>query len=113
MAFRRADGKFLWQYSAEKLAAGRAVDWPQQGICDSPLVEGDRLWIVTNRGEVVCLDTEGFLDGENDGPFTSEAATAPDEADVVWSFDMMGKLGTHAAQHGLLLGHRRGRPACW
>jgi outer membrane protein assembly factor BamB len=99
MAFRRADGKFLWQYSAEKLAAGRAVDWPQQGICDSPLVEGDRLWIVTNRGEVVCLDTEGFLDNENDGPFTSEAATAPDEADVVWSFDMMGKLGT--MQHNM------------
>ena len=35
-----------------------------------PFVDGDRLWYVSSRGEVVCLDTEGFRDGENDGPST-------------------------------------------
>ena len=44
-----------------------------KGICCAPLVEGERLWFVTSRGEVRCLDTEGFHDGENDGPFTDEA----------------------------------------
>jgi outer membrane protein assembly factor BamB len=39
-----------------------------QGICSSPLLEGDRVWLVTNRGEVVCLDAEGFYDDEDDGP---------------------------------------------
>lgn len=93
LCFSRADGKFLWQYSAEKLPRGQDVDYPKQGICCSPLVEGNRLWMVTNRCEVVCLDTEGFLDGENDGPMTYETATAKDEADVVWSFDMIKHLG--------------------
>jgi outer membrane protein assembly factor BamB len=61
-------GNFLWQLSCEKLPTGLAQDWPFVGLCSTPLVEGDRLWCVTNRGEVVCLDSEGFLDGEDDGP---------------------------------------------
>ena len=43
MCFRESDGKFLWQQANVKLAAGRALDWPFQGVCSSPLVEGDRL----------------------------------------------------------------------
>ena len=39
MAFRESDGEFLWQAVHDKLAAGRANDWPFQGICSSPLVE--------------------------------------------------------------------------
>jgi len=93
LAFRQSDGSFLWQHSAEKLKAGRNVDWPGVGICCSPLVEGDRLWIVTNRTEVICLDTEGFRDGENDGPFDAEPSQAENESDCVWSFDMMRTLG--------------------
>jgi outer membrane protein assembly factor BamB len=38
------------------------------------LVEGDRLWFVTNRGEVRCLDTQGFHDDEDDGPVQNEPA---------------------------------------
>src|ERR1041385_6363754 len=53
MCFRESDGKFLWQHANEKLAAGRALDWPFQGVCSSPLVEGDRLYYVTNRCELV------------------------------------------------------------
>jgi len=37
MCFRESDGKFLWQHTNEKLAAGRANDWPYQGVCSSPL----------------------------------------------------------------------------
>ena len=39
MAFRESDGQFMWQAVHDKLAAGRANDWPYQGICSSPLVE--------------------------------------------------------------------------
>jgi outer membrane protein assembly factor BamB len=87
-----ASGKLLWQHSSEKLPSGRVNDWPDQGICSAPLVDGDRLWFVSSRGEVLCLDTEGFRDGENDGPFTTEKVQADEEADVVWSFDMMSQL---------------------
>lgn len=99
LAFRESDGKFLWQHSSEKLPTGRVHDWPLQGICCAPLVEGDRLWFVTSRGEVICLDTQGFHDGKNDGPVTDEPYDTPSEADVIWRFDMMGVLGV--SQHNM------------
>ena len=99
LCFNEADGKFLWQASSEKLPTGRVHDWPLQGICCAPLVEGDRLWYVTSRGEVVCLDTEGFHDGENDGPFKAEPNENKDEADAVWVLDMMGQL--KVSQHNM------------
>jgi len=99
MAFRASDGQFLWQHTNEKLASGRVNDWPYQGVASSPMVEGDRLWYVNNRGEVVCLDTEGFHDGENDGPYDEEEFTGELNADIVWKYDMMEELGV--SQHNL------------
>ncbi len=99
LCFRESDGKFLWQHSSEKLPTGRVHDWPLQGICCAPLVEGERLWFVTSRGEVACLDTQGFHDEENDGPYAEETVVAKDEADVVWKFDMMRDLGV--SQHNM------------
>ncbi|MGH9672999.1 MAG: PQQ-binding-like beta-propeller repeat protein, partial [Bryobacteraceae bacterium] len=93
IAFRESDGEFLWQHTSEKLTAGRVNDWPYQGVASSPLVEGDRLYYVNNRAELVCLDTEGFRDKENDGPFTTETLTRDQDADIVWKLDMMEELG--------------------
>jgi len=93
MAFRESDGQFLWQHTSEKLASGEVNDWPQQGVASSPLVEGDRLYYVSNRAELVCLDTKGFADGENDGPYTAEVFKGPKDADVVWRFDMIARVG--------------------
>ncbi|MCA9193591.1 MAG: PQQ-binding-like beta-propeller repeat protein [Planctomycetales bacterium] len=90
--FDQATGDFLWQFSSEKLPTGRVQDWPQVGLCSTPCVEGDRIWLTTNRCEIVCLDLNGFLDGENDGPVTDEVSTDPKEADVVWRFDMINQL---------------------
>jgi len=98
-AFRESDGEFLWQEASEKLKAGRVNDWPYQGVASSPLVQGERLWYVNNRGELVCLDTEGFRDGENDGPYKEEALTGEINADIVWKLDMMEELGVF--QHNL------------
>src|SRR5262245_43266639 len=52
MAFRESNGEFLWQQTHPKLEAGRANDWPYQGVASSPLVEGERLYYVSNRGVV-------------------------------------------------------------
>jgi outer membrane protein assembly factor BamB len=90
MCFRESDGKFLWQAVSEKLDA--VLDWPEQGVCSSPAVEGKHLYYVTNRGELVCLDTEGFSDG-NDGPFRNETNRGTADADVVWKLDMRTELG--------------------
>lgn len=99
LCFNDADGKFLWQHSSEKLPTGRVHDWPLQGICCAPLIEGQRGWFVTSRGEVVCFDTEGFHDGENDGPYQSEKHTEKDEADTIWTLNMMTEL--KISQHNM------------
>ncbi|MGH7128530.1 MAG: PQQ-binding-like beta-propeller repeat protein, partial [Planctomycetaceae bacterium] len=99
IAFDEKTGEFLWQHSNHKLPTGRVHDWPLQGVCSAAYVDGDKLWYVSNRGEVCCLDTEGFNDGENDGPFKSEPYQTKQEADVVWKFDLMGELGV--SQHNM------------
>ena len=71
MCFDEKTGEFLWQLVAPKLGARKVSDWEYVGLCSSPAVEEDRLWVVTNRGEVVCLDMNGLADG-NDGPFQDE-----------------------------------------
>ena len=95
MAFRESDGEFLWQQTHVKLEAGRANDWPFQGVASSPLVEGEQLYYVSNRGVVLCLDIQGFRDNENDGPVKDEKLTGQIDADVIWSFDMMEEVGAY------------------
>lgn len=97
--FDEKTGEFLWQHSSEKLSTGRVNDWPHQGICCAPYVEGERAWYVTSRGEVVCLDTQGFRDGENDSPYVEETVQDKTEADIVWILDMMSEL--QVSQHNM------------
>lgn len=92
MAFDADRGEFLWQMTHEKLGAGRVNDWPLQGIVSTPYVEGDRLYYVSNRATITCLDTNGFRDGENDGPVADEPVTEAIDGDVVWSYDMIAEL---------------------
>jgi outer membrane protein assembly factor BamB len=92
MAFRAADGQFLWQAVHEKLSQGKVNDWPLQGICSTPAVEGDSLYYVSNRAELVCARTSGLQAG----------------ADFAWKLDMIGQLGIYphnqAASSPLVVG---------
>jgi outer membrane protein assembly factor BamB len=72
MAFSQEDGKFLWQHAYFKLAAGRVQDWPKEGICSTPVAEGNKIYYVNNRAEVVCAETGGK---------------------ELWKLDMIAKLG--------------------
>lgn len=87
------DGKMLWQMTHDKLPTGRVNDWPEQGICSTVHVVGDRLFYVSNRAELICADVEGFLDDENDGPFTDEQYKEKEDGDIVWKYDMIEELG--------------------
>jgi outer membrane protein assembly factor BamB len=91
LCLRESDGTFLWQAVTDKLDGDS--DWPEEGVCSSPAVEGKRLYYVSNRSELVCLDTEGFTDGRNDGPFQDEAYKGPTDADIIWKLDMRKDLG--------------------
>jgi outer membrane protein assembly factor BamB len=103
MAFNEYNADFLWQLVVPKLASGKVNDWEYLGLLSAPFVEGDRLWVVTSRCEVLCLDTNGQSNG-NTGPFSEEGqymsgpgkkpveVTAKD-ADIIWRYDMMDELG--------------------
>jgi outer membrane protein assembly factor BamB len=95
MAFDENTGEFMWQHTHAKLESGRANDWPFQGVASSPLVEGERLYYVSNRAVLLCLDIRGFRDKENDGPFTDEKLVGINDADIIWAFDMMEEVGTY------------------
>ena len=95
-------GELLWQLVVPKLGAGKVSDWEYLGICSSPAVEGNRVYIVANRCEILCVDTEGMKNG-NQG-FQDEAKYMVDkgkpplkptelDADIIWRFDMREELG--------------------
>lgn len=91
MCFKESDGTFLWQAIHDKLSAGRVNDWPLQGICSSPYVDGDRVYYVSNRCELICADVAGMSNG-NQG-FQDEKYKGPKHADILWAYDMMEELG--------------------
>jgi len=90
MCFDEKTGKFLWQLVVAKLGTGKISDWEFLGICSSPAIEGDRVYLVTNRCDVVCLDA-------NNG-------------NVIWTFDMRKELGVFphniSASSPLIFGDR-------
>jgi outer membrane protein assembly factor BamB len=116
MVFSEETGEFLWQLVVPKLAAGKINDWEHLGLLSSPTVEGDRVYIVTSRCEVMCLDVNGLANG-NDGPFKAEAdyiagpgnpkaALGPKDADIIWVYDMIHELGAfphNAANSSVLI----------
>jgi len=87
MCFNTADGKFLWQHVNDKLESGIVNDWINEGVCSTPTVEGDRLYYVSNRCEVVCLDVNGLANG-NQG-VQDEKYKESTDADVIWHLDMI------------------------
>jgi outer membrane protein assembly factor BamB len=73
MCLDEKDGHLLWQLVVPKREEDAYMDWPRMGIASDAAVEGDRVYLVDNRGAVLCLDAKGMTDG-NDGPFRDEAA---------------------------------------
>jgi outer membrane protein assembly factor BamB len=92
VCFDEATGKFLWHHSTGSSPDLGQLRCTPHSICSTPCVDGDRLWYVDSHDQVVCLDTEGFLDDENDGPATDEPNQDLDEADVVWKLDLIGRF---------------------
>ena len=78
MCFRESDGKFLWQ-AVHDLPDNPCRCYPRQGVASSPVVDGDRLYYVSHRGELVCADVEG------------DQATG--KAKFIWKLDMVKDLG--------------------
>jgi outer membrane protein assembly factor BamB len=87
MAFRATDGAFLWQDVAPRVERGLR-EWLLPSTTSAPYVEGDRLYYVTSECQLRGLDTRGFGDGENDGPYREEVFDDNGAADIVWQLDL-------------------------
>lgn len=85
------DGRLLWQLTTPKRGPTQYHDWPKCGACSPATVEGDRVYTVTNRGEIVCLDLKGK-------PGTTDA-------EVIWTWDPVREAGVrqHDAAHSSVL----------
>ncbi len=128
-----ATGRLLWQLVVPKRIEDIYFDWPKAGICSPATVEGDRVYIVSNRGEVLCLDAKGMANG-NDGPYRLEGAhmdpqlvwlassntplpeteqklceaappPGPQDADIIWLFELTSGAGiwSHDSAHSSIL----------
>jgi HEAT repeat protein/outer membrane protein assembly factor BamB len=104
MAFRAADGAFLWQDVAPRVERGLR-EFLLPSTTSAPYVDGNRLFYVTAECQLRSLDTEGFRDGENDGPHRDEAFQDDAAADIVWELDMCSRLGVfpHEASNSEVL----------
>jgi len=116
LCLNETDGSLCWQLVVPRIEGGdKYKDWPMIAICSPPTVDGDRVYAVTNRFEVVCLDLNGQADG-NDGPYHDEgrhmvpADEAPMEvsemdADIIWLLDMRSEVGMypHDSAHSSIL----------
>jgi outer membrane protein assembly factor BamB len=103
-----SDGSLAWQLVIPKISQDRGdpfLDWKGVGFASPPSVEGDRIYTLTNRGEVVCLDLKGMSDG-NDGPYADEARhtaprgqdpiePGPHDADILWVCDLVIEADVH------------------
>jgi outer membrane protein assembly factor BamB len=100
-----SNGSLLWQLLVPKIVDHPDSDLEDLGICSSPTIEDNRVYVVTNRCEVVCLDIKGLSNG-NDGPFTDEAlyinpkgkpsiALGEKDADIIWVYDMRQELNVY------------------
>lgn len=92
-------GTLQWRYSHPKLR-NRNNDLPGLGIQSRPVCFENRVYYLSNNGELVCLDVDGFHDSENDGDFKSESFTGELDGDVVWKISLIEELGIHKRDMG-------------
>jgi outer membrane protein assembly factor BamB len=103
-----ATGRVLWrlpvpQRPRNRLPQGAHYGEQRMGVCSSPAVAGNRVFVMTSACEIMCLDVNGMADG-NDGPFTDEAhyvagagnppvKVKKTDADIIWIYDLVDQLG--------------------
>jgi outer membrane protein assembly factor BamB len=74
MCLDEATGKFLWEAVHDKTSDESGAQ--HYGIVSAPCVEGDRVYYVNNRWEVICADTAG----------------EGGKAKILWTLDMVKEL---------------------
>ncbi len=106
MCVEQATGKLIWQMLCPRYLEGVKPPYHFDqwgcGICSGPVVEGDRVYVIGSRGEILCLDREGQANG-NQGPVVDEleymeVAKMPGnelcatDGDIIWRYNLIREL---------------------
>ena len=105
LCLNEKDGSLNWQLVVPRIAEDHRMDWPEVSMCSPPTVEGNRVYVLSNRYEVMCLDLAGLANG-NDGPYQEEGRhmapqdvpamePGPKDADILWIYDLPGEVGIY------------------
>jgi outer membrane protein assembly factor BamB len=101
LCLNEATGEVVWQLVVPERRHGFPIDahfvHQNMGVCSSPTVDGDCVYLVTSAAEILCLDVNGMANG-NDGPFQEEGQymagfgnppleVRDQDADILWRFD--------------------------
>lgn len=104
-------GQQIWQLPIPRYMEGKIEPFHfnhwKCGVCSRPAVEGDRLYIVAPRGDILCIDRNGQADG-NDGPFLDDARymgvvpelnyeLRPSDGDIIWQYNLIKQ--SHVVPH--------------
>jgi len=107
----QATGRLIWQAPSPRNKNGVKppyhFDQWRCGFCSGPVADGDRVYAISGRGEILCLDRDGQANG-NDGPCRDELdywglTNAVDrrleatDGDIVWRYDLL--TGVDVAPH--------------
>jgi outer membrane protein assembly factor BamB len=106
LCVEQATGALVWQLPVRRFFDGIKppyhFDQWNCGVCSGPVVDGDRVYVIGNRGEVLSLDRLGQANG-NDGPFQNEleymgltdpgARLQPSDGDIIWRYDLLREVG--------------------
>lgn len=106
MCVEQATGKMIWRLPIPRFMGGIKppyhFDQWRCGVCSGPVADENRVYVIGNRGEILCLDREGQANG-NDGPFVDElkymdlattAGTALEstDGDIIWKYNLIEEL---------------------
>jgi outer membrane protein assembly factor BamB len=84
LCFRESDGELAWRHRTPRIPRGTWVeDFAMSSLGSVPYVDGDRLWYMNNRNEVVCFDIAPLKAGAG-------------EPRLVSSYDTRKELGVFA-----------------
>ncbi len=101
----KKSGEVVWTFQSPRNFVGNKHPYYfnkwRSGFISGPVVVGNRIYIVGSRGDVLCLDRDGQING-NDGAFKDEIAYMElkgdnpslneKDGDVIWQFDMLKEL---------------------
>ncbi len=97
LCLKEKDGELLWQAVHDKLEQGHVLDWPKEGITSTPTIDGNRVYYMSNRCELICADFYGLANG-NQG-YDKEKYQSDTDVDILWKIDLIQQYNVqpHAA----------------